>query len=175
MRRGSYLLRRKAGDEVEFITIMIWDSIDAIRAVAGPDYETAVIPEERRKCCLLLDDRRAIRESRICLESSKRKGLGALTMKLQVKKLEQGVSGWQHASVHPHCFGGMEFRFGDGEVGHIHTNGIVDIPFPRSVLLADGLAEGHRWVPNSGWITFQMRSEKDLSHALWLMRLSYLR
>jgi heme-degrading monooxygenase HmoA len=47
--RGSYLLRRKAGDEVEFITIMIWDSIDAIRAVTGPDYETAVIPEERRK------------------------------------------------------------------------------------------------------------------------------
>jgi heme-degrading monooxygenase HmoA len=47
--RGSYLLRREAGDEVEFITIMFWDSIDAIRAVAGPDYETAVIPEERRK------------------------------------------------------------------------------------------------------------------------------
>jgi len=47
--RGSYLLRREAGDEVEFITIMLWDSIDAIRAVAGPDYETAVIPEERRK------------------------------------------------------------------------------------------------------------------------------
>jgi hypothetical protein len=35
-RRGSYLPRRKAGDEVEFITILIWDSIDAIRAVAGP-------------------------------------------------------------------------------------------------------------------------------------------
>jgi hypothetical protein len=32
---GSYLLRRKAEDEVEFITIMLWDSIDAIRAVAG--------------------------------------------------------------------------------------------------------------------------------------------
>lgn len=47
--KGSYLLRRQAGNEVEFITIMIWESIDAIRAVAGPDYETAVIPEERRK------------------------------------------------------------------------------------------------------------------------------
>ena len=47
--RGSYLLRRKAGDEIEFITIMLWDSIDAIRAVAGQDYETAVVPEERRK------------------------------------------------------------------------------------------------------------------------------
>jgi heme-degrading monooxygenase HmoA len=47
--KGSYLLRRKAGDEVEFITIMLWDSINAIRAVAGSDYETAVVPEERRK------------------------------------------------------------------------------------------------------------------------------
>ena len=47
--KGSYLLRRGAGDEVEFITIMLWDSIDAIRAVAGADYETAVVPEERRK------------------------------------------------------------------------------------------------------------------------------
>jgi len=47
--RGSYLLRRPAGKDVEFITILLWDSIDAIRAVAGPDYETAVIPEERRQ------------------------------------------------------------------------------------------------------------------------------
>jgi heme-degrading monooxygenase HmoA len=47
--RGSYLLRRAAGDEIEFITIMLWDSIDSIRAVAGADYEAAVIPEERRR------------------------------------------------------------------------------------------------------------------------------
>lgn len=46
---GSYLLRRVAGDEVEFITIMLWDSVESIRVVAGPDYETAVVPEERRK------------------------------------------------------------------------------------------------------------------------------
>jgi heme-degrading monooxygenase HmoA len=47
--KGSYLLRRESGNEVEFITILLWDSIDAIRAVAGADYETAVIPEERRQ------------------------------------------------------------------------------------------------------------------------------
>lgn len=46
---GSYLLRRVAGKEIEFVTIMLWDSIESIRAVAGQDYETAVIPEERRK------------------------------------------------------------------------------------------------------------------------------
>ena len=47
--RGSYLLRRNLGAEVEFITIMLWDSIDAMRAVGGPDYEQSIIPEERRK------------------------------------------------------------------------------------------------------------------------------
>ena len=47
--RGSYVLRRAAGAEVEFITILLWDSIDAIKAVAGADYETAVVPEARRK------------------------------------------------------------------------------------------------------------------------------
>jgi heme-degrading monooxygenase HmoA len=47
--KGSYLMRKDAGAEVEFITVILWESIDAIRAVAGADYETAVIPEERRK------------------------------------------------------------------------------------------------------------------------------
>ncbi len=47
--RSSYLLRKETGDEVEFVTIMIWDSIDAIRAFAGPDYEASVVPEERRR------------------------------------------------------------------------------------------------------------------------------
>lgn len=47
--RGGYLLRREAGDHIEFVTIMLWDSVDAIRAVAGTDYETAIIPEDRRK------------------------------------------------------------------------------------------------------------------------------
>jgi antibiotic biosynthesis monooxygenase (ABM) superfamily enzyme len=47
--RGSFVLRRAAGAEVEFITIMIWDSLDAIRSVAGPKYEAAIIPEDRLK------------------------------------------------------------------------------------------------------------------------------
>jgi heme-degrading monooxygenase HmoA len=55
--KGSYLLRRTVGDEVEFVTIILWNSIDAIRAVAGPDYETAVIPEERRKYLAHFDPR----------------------------------------------------------------------------------------------------------------------
>jgi heme-degrading monooxygenase HmoA len=47
--QSSFLLRREKGAEVAFITIMLWDSIDAIRAFAGADYETSIIPEDRRK------------------------------------------------------------------------------------------------------------------------------
>jgi len=109
--------------------------------------------------------------------SKKEKAMESETMN-DLRKLEDEVSAWPNVSVHPHRFGGREFRLGSAEVGHIHTGGIVDIPFPRAVrnaLLAAGLAEQHDWVPNSGWTTFRIRSEKDLSHALWLMRLSYLR
>jgi heme-degrading monooxygenase HmoA len=56
---GSYVLRRAAGDEVEFITELFWESIDAIRAIAGPTYETAVIPEERRQYLSRYDEQAA--------------------------------------------------------------------------------------------------------------------
>lgn len=57
--QGSYLLRRAAGDEIEFITILLFESLENIRAVAGPDYETAVIPEERRKYLSRFDTKSA--------------------------------------------------------------------------------------------------------------------
>lgn len=97
---------------------------------------------------------------------------------VNLTKFQEEVSSWPGVTIHPHRFGGTEFRFRSAEVGHIHVGGILDIPFPRPVrdaLLAAGLAQEHHWVPNSGWTTFYVRSEKDLSHALWLMRLSYLR
>jgi hypothetical protein len=93
-------------------------------------------------------------------------------------KMEEDLLTWAEVSVHPHRFGGREFRFRSAEIGHIHYGGVVDIPFPRPLrdeLLAKGLAEQHHWVPNSGWTTFRIRSESDVQHALWLMRLSYLR
>ena len=41
--KGSYLLRRDCGHEVEFVTLTFWESLDAIREFAGPDYERSVI------------------------------------------------------------------------------------------------------------------------------------
>ncbi|MGA8223261.1 MAG: luciferase family protein [Candidatus Acidiferrales bacterium] len=96
----------------------------------------------------------------------------------QMGMLERRIAEWPGVSIHAHRFGGREFRFNRAEVGHIHSGGEVDIPFTRSIhdaLLEEGLAEEHRWVPDSGWITFRVRGEEDLAQAIWLMRLSYLR
>jgi len=95
-----------------------------------------------------------------------------------LKELVEQISTWPGVSVRPHRFGGKEFCFGNAEIGHIHPGGILDLPMPRAIhdaLLEEGLAEEHHWVPNSGWITFRMREQQDLKHALWLARLSYLR
>jgi antibiotic biosynthesis monooxygenase (ABM) superfamily enzyme len=47
--RGGYVLRRTLDGEVEFITIMIWESLEALKAVAGPNYTVSIIPEDRLK------------------------------------------------------------------------------------------------------------------------------
>jgi antibiotic biosynthesis monooxygenase (ABM) superfamily enzyme len=61
---GIDLLRRELGDAVEFTTIMWFESLDAVRAFAGEDYERAVVPPMARKLLLRFDDRSAHYEVR---------------------------------------------------------------------------------------------------------------
>ena len=53
---GSYLLRRNLGAEVEFITIILWNSLNDLKALAGEDYARAIVPEERRRVLVRWDD-----------------------------------------------------------------------------------------------------------------------
>jgi heme-degrading monooxygenase HmoA len=46
--RGIELLRRTLGEEVEFVTIMWFDSWEAVRAFAGEEYATAYVPAKAR-------------------------------------------------------------------------------------------------------------------------------
>ncbi|HEY7385792.1 MAG TPA: antibiotic biosynthesis monooxygenase [Beijerinckiaceae bacterium] len=65
--RGIKLLRRPAGTEVEFVTIMWFDSWDAVKAFAGEDYETAYVPAKAREVLARFDARSQhyeIRDSR---------------------------------------------------------------------------------------------------------------
>jgi Family of unknown function (DUF5519) len=86
------------------------------------------------------------------------------------------VSTWEGIVAHPHRFGGTEFRLGDREIGHVHGDGLVDIPFPtrvRSELVAAGLAVPHHVLPESGWVSFYIRRPEDTEKAIALLRRSY--
>ncbi len=55
--RGIDLLRRTAGDEVEFVTIMRFDSFDAVKAFVGDDYERSFVPPQARAVLKRFDQR----------------------------------------------------------------------------------------------------------------------
>ena len=57
--RGIHLLRRNVGAEVEFVTLMWFDSLEAVRAFAGEDYEAAVVPPKARQLLSRFDARSA--------------------------------------------------------------------------------------------------------------------
>ena len=63
--RSIQLLRRAVADEVEFITIMEFNSLDAVRAFAGEDYEEAVVPPKARAILSRFDARSQHYEVRI--------------------------------------------------------------------------------------------------------------
>ena len=65
---------------------------------------------------------------------------------------------------------------GGREIGHIHGDTLVDIPFPtkvRNELVAAGRAMPHHVLPDSGWISFYLREESDVGRAIELLRLSF--
>jgi heme-degrading monooxygenase HmoA len=55
--RGARLLRRRLGEETEFVSLTDFDDLDAVRGFAGPDYETAVVAGEAREALIRFDQR----------------------------------------------------------------------------------------------------------------------
>src|SRR5512147_3219696 len=90
--------------------------------------------------------------------------------------ISQAVLSWEGTSVHPHRFGGTEYRIGRRELGHIHGDHLVDIPFPSKVrdeVVAAGLAEPHHILPASGWVSLYLREAADVDRAVELLRRSF--
>jgi predicted DNA-binding protein (MmcQ/YjbR family) len=92
------------------------------------------------------------------------------------QSIKATVSTWEGITTHPHRFGGTEYRLGDREIGHVHGDGLVDIPFPtrvRNELVAAGQVVPHHVLPESGWVSFYIREPEDIEKAIALLRRSY--
>lgn len=91
------------------------------------------------------------------------------------EQITQAILAWEGVTARPHRFGGTEYRLGRREIGHIHGDTLVDIPFPKKVrdeLIAAGRAEPHHILPESGWISFYLRQPTDVEQAIDLFRQS---
>lgn len=101
------------------------------------------------------------------------------TMKNTISQtIADTVSTWEDMTIAPHRFGGIEFRVGNREIGHLHGNHQVDIPFSarlRKQLVTAGKASLHHLYPNSGWISYYIRSADDVPAVIELLRLNYER
>ena len=86
-------------------------------------------------------------------------------------RIEREVGSWDGVDVRPHRFGGVEFRLGKRELGHLHESW-ADLPFTtriREMLIETGRAEPHRFGV-AGWVSHELDDE-----VIELFRLGYER
>ena len=99
-----------------------------------------------------------------------------MTIRGASKQIVDILLTWDGVEAHPHRFGGTEFRIGRREIGHIHGDALVDIPFPKKVrdeIVAAGEAELHHILPETGWVSFYLRGEGDIGRAIVMLKRSY--
>ena len=90
--------------------------------------------------------------------------------------ISRTVKTWDGVASAPHRFGGVEYTIGKREIGHIHGDNLVDIPFPKKIrdeIVQAGNALPHHILPETGWVSFYLREEGDVQKAIALLEKSY--
>jgi hypothetical protein len=94
-----------------------------------------------------------------------------------IEAVRAEVASWKGVTIHEHRFGGIAFRFGRRELGHLHGS-TADLPFPRRIrdeLITAGRARPHHVLPDSGWVTAPMRTAAEVAGVVELFRRNYER
>jgi hypothetical protein len=94
--------------------------------------------------------------------------------------VERELTSWPGVAAAPHRFGGVEFRLGRRELGHLHGDRVADLPFTRRVrdeLIAQGRVTPHHveWLRDSGWGSFWISGPDDVPALVDLFREQYER
>jgi hypothetical protein len=91
-------------------------------------------------------------------------------------QIQREVGSWDGVTLASHRYGGIAFRLGRRELGHLHGSRLADLPFPvavRNQLIASGRAEPHHILPDSGWVSRWIH--EDAEAVIDLFRLNYER
>lgn len=92
------------------------------------------------------------------------------------EQVAREVSAWPGVTAESHRGGMIFFHVGRREIGHLHGERLADLPFPvriREKLVAEGKASVHYLHPKTGWVSYHIRSERDVDAIIELFRLNY--
>ncbi len=92
------------------------------------------------------------------------------------ERIHNSMINCEGVSALPHRFGGTEYKLGKREIGHVHGNYLVDIPFPmkiRNEIIEKKEAVPHHVQPESGWVSIYIHSDEDADKAINLLLKSY--
>ncbi len=92
------------------------------------------------------------------------------------ERIRAALLTWPGVSAEPHRFGGIEYRYGRKEMGHVHGDRLADLPFPRKIhdeLIAAGRAELHHVLPETGWVSRWISSAEEAADVIALFRINY--
>jgi hypothetical protein len=95
-----------------------------------------------------------------------------MSVKGAQERITRAATEWEGVTAQPHRFGGVEYVIGRREIGHIHRDYLVDIPFPRKVrdeIVAAGRAQPHHILPETGWVSFYLHQDEDVRKAIDLL------
>lgn len=94
------------------------------------------------------------------------------------QRIIEEILSWPGVTSGSHRFGGIEFRIGGREMGHLHGDTLADIPFPmefRNKIVNSGRASPHHILPRSGWISKWIDGAEDVQQVIELFRMQYER
>ena len=93
-----------------------------------------------------------------------------------IENIKKEILSWPYVSSEPHRFGGIEFRINKREMGHIHGDKLADLPFTmdvRNKLVDSGHVSPHHVLPQSGWVSYWIKGEKDIPVVIELFKMRY--
>ncbi len=93
-------------------------------------------------------------------------------------EIETEVLSWEGMSTCSHKYGGLQFNYKGKEIGHLHSNGLLDVLFSKKLkerLFVDGRIKPHHVFEKSGWISFYIGNYNDKTYAKRLLKVAYNR
>jgi hypothetical protein len=90
--------------------------------------------------------------------------------------IEKTVASWPGIKITLHQYGGFQFNVNEHEIGHMHSNGLVDILFDlktKQQLLKQYNLHDHYIFKNSGWVSYYIRKKEDEEEVINLLKFSF--